>query len=328
MLSISNYVLPPQKCLGLVVVPLVDYLGLAKVLPAYQTISPGYTVSRTVSAWTWGVGGGARQNLEGRLWLAVEYDCSLPVSPKGLVRVAGCKVVATSTDPHVIANFLWQFAPENIRDTIRHLRKEVTDGRIGTVGHYGIIHGGIRSIVEAGKNGFASTGDGGRAIVGDGGHAKAGWNAYAQAGKGGTAEVGSSSGARAGKGGKAIAGAFGKAMAGDGGSASAGNFGEAYAGKGGTAIVGQNGIAEAGDGGTAMAGDEGSAHVSGAGSASAGAKGLASAGAGGKVKAGEGGMLMLEDGDWGNHLAYVGEFGILPDTFYVLNEKSEFVLWQ
>lgn len=113
--------------------------------------------------------------------------------------------------------------------------------------------------------------------------------------------------------GVATAGYEGTATAGDGGTAAVGEKGQAVAGGDGTATAGYRGVATAGHRGTATAGDFGTA--------TAGCGGTAVAGFGGRVKGGPGAVLKVAYRDdlsqcWRVVVAYVGQNGILANTFY------------
>ncbi|HHO8013856.1 hypothetical protein [Pseudomonas aeruginosa] len=122
--------------------------------------------------------------------------------------------------------------------------------------------------------------------------------------------------------GTAVAGERGHAMVGESGFALAGDRGTARAGDFGTAMVGEFGKAIAGDCGMASACDGGSAR--------AGFRGIASAGFQGAVAAGEFGELRLTYWDspskrYRTAVGYIGEDGLLADTFYTLDSNHHFV---
>ena len=137
----------------------------------------------------------------------------------------------------------------------------------------------------------------------------------------GTATAGDSGTATAGDSGTATAGYSGTATAGDMGTATAGDSGTATAGDSGTATAGNRGTATAGDMGTATAGDMGTATAGYMGTATAGYMGTATAGYSGTAKSGDVGIVVVS---WYDTSAlrcrlcvgYVGEDGILPNTFY------------
>lgn len=90
--------------------------------------------------------------------------------------------------------------------------------------------------------------------------------------------------------------------------------------RGRVAITGRSGLAVAGPGGTAIADDEGIA--------AAGVEGIAWAREGGRAMADDRGVLVLEwfDGERTRlTVAYVGEDGIKPNTYYRVNERGEVV---
>lgn len=157
--------------------------------------------------------------------------------------------------------------------------------------------------------------------VGAYGHAVAGDSGRARAGDYGTAIAGIRGNAAAGESGFAVAGDRGAAKAGDFGSAHVGEFGTARVGHGGTAIAADSGTARAGDVGRATAGDYGTAQVGAKGTAWAGRNGMAAAGAMGEIR------LSYWDTQAERArtvIGYIGENGLLPNTFYKLDESHQF----
>ena len=98
-----------------------------------------------------------------------------------------------------------------------------------------------------------------------------------------------------------------------GGTVRAGDWGVAFAGDWGTAVAGYNGYATAGDLGTAISGERGTARV----------------GYRGKAMAGAYGQIQVKWYSAGSRIrtavGYVGEGGILPDTFYQVKGEGELV---
>ncbi|BAP25006.1 TPA: hypothetical protein ACQT1A_001513 [Pseudomonas aeruginosa] len=122
--------------------------------------------------------------------------------------------------------------------------------------------------------------------------------------------------------GTAVAGERGHAMAGESGFALAGDRGTARAGDFGTAMVGEFGQAVAGDGGLASTSDFGTAQ--------AGFQGIARGGYRASVAAGMLGEIHLIHWDsagrrWRTAVGYIGEDGLLADTFYTLDSSHQFV---
>ena len=150
------------------------------------------------------------------------------------------------------------------------------------------------------------------------------------AGDDGIATAGKRGMAQAGKRGRATVGDYGMATAGAGGMATAGAGGIATAGIGGQATAGDDGMATAGIGGMATAGIGGQATVGSSGMAQVGERGRAQAGIGGSVRGGKGAELQIRWFDqisdrYRTAIAYVGEDGILSDTWYKLDDKGQFV---
>jgi len=79
--------------------------------------------------------------------------------------------------------------------------------------------------------------------------------------------------------------------------------------------------------GTSIAGDRGTAVSGTEGTSIAGMHGFASAGLFGKVKAGPGGVISIRR-TYDTVTKQVGEDGILPDTFYVLDDYRSFIKYK
>ncbi len=125
-------------------------------------------------------------------------------------------------------------------------------------------------------------------------------------------------------------GDFGTAISGERGYALAGECGFAVAGDRGTALAGDFGTAMAGEFGKAIAGDCGLASVCDCGAAQAGARGIARGSSGAFVAAGELGEIHLIHWDgvakrWRTAIGYIGENGLLANTFYTLDRNDQFV---
>lgn len=215
-------------------------------------------------------------------WIAVEYREG-DADDRGMVKEA--TVVSVSRSPREVADFIRQHHPSPLGVCVPGLCILPGLFQEQTVGDM--------ERVVVGDGGYARAGDRGSAVAGAFGFAKAGDGSCVVVGDGGMAVVG--------RGGCAAAGAYGYAAA---------LSGSAIAGEGGCAMVGDDSMAIAGDGGYAITGRKGSAL----------------AGIGGAVAGEDGSRLSLTylnpEGDKMTLALRVGESGIQPNTFYVINTNG------
>jgi hypothetical protein len=165
---------------------------------------------------------------------------------------------------------------------------------------------GHKMIAISGYRGVSISGDRGTATSGDRGTSTSGGHGTSSSGDGGTSSSG------------------------DGGTATSGRYGASTSGYQGTSTSGYQGTSTSGDGGTSTSGDGGTSTSGEWGTSTSGDRGTSRAGVGGKVRAGASGTLSLrcpwDGGCYREVLAYVGEAGILPDTFYRLDETKNFMV--
>ena len=132
-----------------------------------------------------------------------------------------------------------------------------------------------------------------------------------------SASVGAIGIVEVGKGSIAVTGLDGTAIADDYGSSIADHGGSAFAGRHGHALSLYRGVSTAGDHGTAISGMYGDS--------TAGKAGIALTGLSGQARAGEKGKIIIPwwDGSCDRLvIGYVGEDGILPDTYYKVDNQG------
>lgn len=261
MLAVKDYTLPPGHAIGL---GLCSPEGIGNTDPFLWDLTLGQVTkgsSKGIALWAWAQG--PLDDLSSVcLWLAVEYDESTAIQSPQHVTVPAGRVLAISTHPECVSEFIQQHNPDKEVPAENYLFStvvegyyqylEAADGVTISAGDKSEIVAGNRAKVTAGRHSKATVGNRGVATVGDGGTARVGYDGTATAGRKGIAIAGED--------GVATAGDGGKARVGDRGTAKAGIGGKAYAGVGGVAEAGRDGVARTGVDGFAIAGDGGQAY--------------------------------------------------------------------